>query len=46
MAWKVKKSATHKFERYIIIKDEVILPNKEEKTFADTSAVLKKGGAL
>ena len=34
MAWKVKKSATHKFDRYTIIKDEVILPNKEEKSFA------------
>jgi ADP-ribose pyrophosphatase len=34
MAWKVKKSDTHKFDRYTIIKDEVVLPNKEEKTFA------------
>jgi ADP-ribose pyrophosphatase len=34
MVWKVKKSNIHKFDRYTIIKDEVILPNKEEKTFA------------
>jgi ADP-ribose pyrophosphatase len=34
MTWKVTKSATHKFDRYTIVKDEVVLPNEEEKTFA------------
>jgi ADP-ribose pyrophosphatase len=34
LVWNVKKSVTHKYDRYTIIRDEVLLPNNEEKTFS------------
>lgn len=34
MVWKIKSTEETQFDRYTIKKDEVILPNGEEKTFA------------